>query len=320
MEKNKIIGPIFLLAATLFFPAAIYAETIVLKSGKMVEGKLIEKTDKYLKIDFYGVPLTYYLDEIESIDGKPIKVVSYDEIVSGTAKESQAFLENSPNSAEAYNQRGVAYRMQGNQNDAIICFTKAIEINPQYAEAYLNRGLSYASSELKKYDQALSDFNKSIELNPNDNFFAYLSRGFIYYDKGNYDQVISDLGYVIEMRSDSADAYYKRGLAYAQKGNYDDAISDLNKVITLNPQYVDAYYNLGVVYDYRGDLDQAISSYSKGLEIDPNNGPIYNNRAIVYFLKKEYDKSWEDVHKAESLGYSNSKLLEKLKEVSGRKK
>lgn len=46
-----------------------FAETIYLKSGKIVEGKLIEKTDDYIKIDFQGVSLTYFLDEIEAIDG-----------------------------------------------------------------------------------------------------------------------------------------------------------------------------------------------------------------------------------------------------------
>ena len=54
-------------------PAFTFAENIVSKSGKTVEGKLIEKTDKYIKIDFQGVPLTYYFDEIESIDGKEIE-------------------------------------------------------------------------------------------------------------------------------------------------------------------------------------------------------------------------------------------------------
>ena len=47
-----------------------YAETVILKSGKTVEGKLIEKTNMYIKIDLQGVPVTYFLDEIESIDGK----------------------------------------------------------------------------------------------------------------------------------------------------------------------------------------------------------------------------------------------------------
>jgi len=70
MTKKRLI--ILSLAMSFCFPAFIFAETIVLKSGKTVEGKLIEKTDKYIKIDFMDVPLTYFFDEIESIDGKQV--------------------------------------------------------------------------------------------------------------------------------------------------------------------------------------------------------------------------------------------------------
>lgn len=44
------------------------AETIYLKTGKKIEGKIIEMTDKYIKIDFYGTPVTYFMDEIARFD------------------------------------------------------------------------------------------------------------------------------------------------------------------------------------------------------------------------------------------------------------
>lgn len=42
------------------------ADTITLKSGKVIEGKILEKTDEYTKINFKGVDLTFYVDEIEN--------------------------------------------------------------------------------------------------------------------------------------------------------------------------------------------------------------------------------------------------------------
>ncbi|MFA5271475.1 MAG: transglutaminase domain-containing protein [Candidatus Omnitrophota bacterium] len=41
-----------------------FAEAIQLKSGKIVEGKIIEKTKEYIKLDVEGVTLTYYSDQI----------------------------------------------------------------------------------------------------------------------------------------------------------------------------------------------------------------------------------------------------------------
>ncbi|MDO8489205.1 MAG: hypothetical protein Q7S42_03735 [Candidatus Omnitrophota bacterium] len=76
MKKRFLI-----LLLVLGFPISIFAETIILKSGKTVEGKIIEKTDKYIKIDFQSVPLTYFTDEIESIDGKKIVLTASSQLV-----------------------------------------------------------------------------------------------------------------------------------------------------------------------------------------------------------------------------------------------
>lgn len=51
-----------------------YAETIVLKNGKSIEGKVVEKTSDYIKLEIMeGVNSTYFFDDIQTIDGKPIE-------------------------------------------------------------------------------------------------------------------------------------------------------------------------------------------------------------------------------------------------------
>lgn len=63
---------ILLLTLSLCFSTFVFAETVILKSGKTIEGKIIERTDDYVKIDFMGVILTYFLDEVQdikSVDG-----------------------------------------------------------------------------------------------------------------------------------------------------------------------------------------------------------------------------------------------------------
>lgn len=65
--KKSVLILIFIL---LFISSLTFAETITLKSGKTIEGKIVEKTDKYIKVDIgVGMPITYFLDEIENIGG-----------------------------------------------------------------------------------------------------------------------------------------------------------------------------------------------------------------------------------------------------------
>lgn len=67
--KKKILILIF---AIFFLSSFCFAETIKLKSGKTVEGKIIEQTDKYIRTELYGIMITFYLDDIESIDGQKV--------------------------------------------------------------------------------------------------------------------------------------------------------------------------------------------------------------------------------------------------------
>ena len=49
---------------------------------------------------------------------------------------------------------------------AIICFQKAINLDPDYADAYFNFGLVLISQD--RYQEAVSYFQKSLELSPQD--------------------------------------------------------------------------------------------------------------------------------------------------------
>ena len=59
-----------LMMALIVSPAM--AETVFLKDGRIVEGKILEKTDKGVKVDVNGTAMTYYADEIKTVDGQPL--------------------------------------------------------------------------------------------------------------------------------------------------------------------------------------------------------------------------------------------------------
>ncbi len=53
----------------------VFAETVNLKNGKSINGKILERSDKSVKIDSGGIPMTYYADEVADIDGVPMAAV-----------------------------------------------------------------------------------------------------------------------------------------------------------------------------------------------------------------------------------------------------
>lgn len=67
---RKVLG-LFLFFLSIF--GFVFAETIVFKTGRQIQGTVIERTDHYITVDSgTGITLTYYLDEIESIGGQEV--------------------------------------------------------------------------------------------------------------------------------------------------------------------------------------------------------------------------------------------------------
>jgi len=92
-------------------------------------------------------------------------------------------------------------------------------------QSYVNGAGLYAQGRL---DDAIISFSKTIELAP-DFQWAYQLRGCVYYDKGEYDKAIADFTRAIEIDPEYADAYQSRGDAYDKKGEKGKAEADWSK-------------------------------------------------------------------------------------------
>jgi tetratricopeptide (TPR) repeat protein len=117
----------------------------------------------------------------------------------------------------------------GDYSGAIDAYSLAIELNPT-AFAYNSRGMSRAASG--DDDGAISDFNRSIEMN--DKFLAaYLNRAASKYNLEDYYGAIEDYGKVIGMDQQNAIAWYGRGISHIQIRYFIGACEDLNKAVEL---------------------------------------------------------------------------------------
>ena len=73
-----------------------------------------------------------------------------------------AEVQKSTPEASSYYKRGLSFHKEGKYDQAITNYTKAIEINPRLAQAYTNRGAVYLSTG--KTEPACDDFRKACEL------------------------------------------------------------------------------------------------------------------------------------------------------------
>jgi tetratricopeptide (TPR) repeat protein len=202
----------------------------------------------------------------------------------------------------------ISWTQVGYWQNNITLYDHTLKVTDYNWPIYNNRGLAY--SALGNYGQAIDDYSRAIEINPDD-AKACNNRGVAYNGLSNYRQAIEDYSRAIEINPSYADAYNNRGTSYADLGNHRQAIEDYGRAIEIKPGYAEAYNNRGNAYNALGNHRQAIENYSRAIEIKPGYADAYSNRAFVYIKQGENISGCLDARKACELG--NCKLLEMAK-------
>ena len=148
----------------------------------------------------------------------------------------------------------------------------------------------------------------------------YLKKGVECIKDGEYEKAIDFLSEAIRINQKDAIAYTNRGAAYGFKKDFVNAISDFSSAIDIDPGFAEAYHNRGAIYYKIGSLEKAIADFDKAIRINPAYAKAYNSRALALFYKQEYEKSWDDVRKAQDLGYEvHPGFLEALNSARAKK-
>jgi len=208
------------------------------------------------------------------------------------------YINNNPNLPEAYIVRGELFTEGESFQNALSDFEKAIGIDPNDAMAYFLRGNVYAKmgGDINN-NKAIDNYNRAIELDAK-HVGAYGSRSNIYLKLKKYQQAISDCTKAIELQSVTGEEdfvpYNNRALAYVHNFDFADvnkdelkkAIGDFSKVIELNPEYTVAYIQRGYIYLALDKPREAINNYEKYLELDPDGEYAETARADIKDLKR----------------------------------
>lgn len=161
---------------------------------------------------------------------------------------------------------GIKEMESRNFSKAIELFTKALSIKEDGA-IYYNRGVCYG--QIGEYQNAINDFTKTIESNP-DLSDAYNGRGLGYYSLKEYEKAIADFSKAIELNTINSDAYFNRGKAYKDIGEYYKAIYDFAKTVVIVPRHPFAYYERGYAYYAIKDCFNAKRDWNIAIELNPD--------------------------------------------------
>lgn len=119
-------------------------------------------------------------------------------------------------------------------------------------------------------DEAIELYHKSIEIYPTAEAYTFL--GWAYSFLGRYDEAINECRKAIEIDPDYGNPYNDIGAYLIEKGKLDEAISWLEKAITAKryESYCFPHYNLGRIWEQKGDWEKALACYENALRENAN--------------------------------------------------
>ncbi len=196
---------------------------------------------------------------------------------------------------------GIDEASQGNFDQAIEKYNRALESRPEYPEALYNRGLAYL--EKKDDERAMNDFNGAI-LARSDFAEAHVGLGNVYLNKDEDDKALEQYQLALKYNDKLPEAYINLGHAYADRGDDQSALENYGKAIELNPKVHLAYVGRGVVYLERKDFDQALKDFNSALELKSDLFEALFNRGNTYLQRGragDYARAVADFNKATGL-------------------
>lgn len=171
---------------------------------------------------------------------------------------------------------------------------------------YLNQfRLKY---NVKDYTGAISDINKSIELNPK-LFILYYNRANLKLKLNDLQGCIDDCNKSIEFIPNFAYAYYIRGLVKMKLKNNSAAKADLDKAIEIDKNFASAYNMRGIVKGNLKDFSGAIKDLDTSIKIEPKNSLFFLSRGGFKFFCSNKKEGCEDFQRAKELGHDDAQTF-----------
>ncbi|MCX7422397.1 MAG: tetratricopeptide repeat protein [Planctomycetia bacterium] len=161
-------------------------------------------------------------DTLAAIGQNDAALTAYDETV-----------KSFPNMALVHNNRGMFQQAQGRFGEAVVDFTKALELDPQFLVALTNRGFTLMN--MGQFEEAENDFSESLKIN-------------------------AAQPMVISLRAGSK----------LSRGDLDGAIKDYNEVLKWDSKNAVGQAELGFALFFANKMPEALAAFDKAHELDPN--------------------------------------------------
>jgi len=179
---------------------------------------------------------------------------------------------------EIYNTLGSLFQQQGDLDQAVDSFGKAVALRPDYVDAHFN--LATALTAAGRGPDAIDSYRRVVRLQPG-HVAALNNLGQLLCQSGRTDEGVETFARAVALRGDFFEARSNLGTALTSLGRYGEALVHLTAAAGLRPDSPDVLNNLGNALRMAGNHDEAIRAMRRAVTLRPGFVEALGNLAAV---------------------------------------
>lgn len=243
----------------------------------------------------------------------------------GAITQFSALIQAGSRNPIDFDARGTAYssKQPSDADSAMADFTRAIALSGHDWRPHAKRAMLFAARG--QYKEALNDLNAAINDHAGSDASLFFIRGRVHQSLRDSDRAWQDFNKTIELAPDNAEAYLLRGQESAnyyreliekcrketesQRNleiggrcsrpiNFSEAQADFRTAFAKNPRLAQAPYELGRIMNELNRNEDAVQAYTDAIRVNPNYALAYNNRGVAYNKLKKRELAFADFNEA----------------------
>jgi len=224
-------------------------------------------------------------------------------MISKAIEEGKTALMLCPNLVKAYNLLGNCLLANGETENALHTWTRALELEPYFMPSIANiKKLSIADKRTTFLEkginnilhndstEAIENFTDYLSLNPNSSL-GNLYTGISLYNNGSLTKARKRILKAIKIKPDFVQAHIAIGKIFIEEDKYEEALHHFNQAAAFNPDLSESHYWIAYAYQITGRVDEAERLYKKVLRMSPVFAKANIQLSKIYTKKGELRKA-----------------------------
>jgi tetratricopeptide (TPR) repeat protein len=192
-------------------------------------------------------------------------------------------------SAPGFLHYGILLEEMGRPDEALTQFDKSLALNPAQPLAHYNRAVTL--NVLEHRGDALEAYGKALALNPAMPE-ALNNRASILRHLGRLEEALDDYTRAAALRPMDTHPLRNKANILRELKRPQEALPVFEKVLAIDEFYAAAWDDCGAVFWDLKLMDRALASFHNAINADPNYAPAYFHKAVALLLTGRLLEGW----------------------------